>query len=52
MAKQHPGDSVRKDLQRAKELRKEMNRSADGVVRSLRRAADGLRRSAAASNQS
>jgi hypothetical protein len=51
MAKQHTGDSVRKDLQRAKELRKEMNRSADGVVRSLRRAADGLRRSGPAASR-
>jgi hypothetical protein len=45
MAKTPSGDEVRKDLQRAKEIRKEMNRSGAAVVRSLRRAADGLRRS-------
>jgi hypothetical protein len=52
IGEQRPGDSVREHLRQARALRKEMNRSADGVVRHLRRAAELLRRSEAASNRS
>ena len=51
MANERPGDEVRKNLEQARELRKEMNRSADGVVRSLRRAAEALRRSEQAASR-
>ena len=40
------GDDVREDLRRARAAAQEMNHSGAQVVRSLRRVADDLRRSA------
>jgi hypothetical protein len=44
MAKRQSDDTVRKHLQQSKALGKQMSRSGEGVVRSLRRAASSLRR--------
>ena len=45
-------DEVQKHLEESKRLGREMNRSADGVVRHLRRAAELLRQSGAAASRS
>jgi hypothetical protein len=48
----HPnGDDVRRDLERSRELGKEMRRTADEIVRELRLAAVELRRTNASSNR-
>jgi hypothetical protein len=46
------GDQVQKHLEESRKLGREMNRSADAVVRHLRRAAELLQQSAAASHRS
>jgi hypothetical protein len=45
-------DEIRKHLEESRRLRREMDRSADGVIRHLRRAAELLRQSATAPRRS
>lgn len=52
MSANHSGDEVRKHLEESRKLGREMDRSADAVVRHLRRAAELLRQSGAASSRS
>jgi hypothetical protein len=52
MSEKNSGDEVRKHLEESRKLGREMDRSADEVVRHLRRAAELLRQSGAASNRS
>jgi hypothetical protein len=52
MSENHLGDEVRKHLEESRKLGREMERSADAVVRHLRRAAELLRQSSAASSRS
>jgi hypothetical protein len=52
MSEKQSSDEVRRHLEESRRLGKEANRSADAVVRHLRRAAELLRQSGTASNRS
>jgi hypothetical protein len=52
MNEQPSSESVRRHLEESRRLGKEMNRTADEIVRHLRRAAELLRRSEANASRS